>query len=66
MPTQDVLYLVVLAVSYILGQGYVDANQQSVNTFPIDDLTQSFSNIIQAELAKTSSTESTNTEKPVI
>lgn len=36
------------------GQGYVDAKQQPVKEFPIDDISQSFTNIIQAELSKTS------------
>ena len=54
MPTDDVLYLVIVSASYILGQGYVDAKQQSVKEFPIGDLAQSFTNIIQTELSKTS------------
>ncbi len=52
MPTEDVLYLVIVSASYILGQGYVDAKQQPVKEFPIDDISQSFTNIIQAELSK--------------
>lgn len=53
MPTEDVLYLVIVSASYILGQGYVDAKQQPVKEFPIGDIAQSFTNIIQAELSKT-------------
>ncbi|MHB1651376.1 MAG: hypothetical protein ACYCVD_02730 [Desulfitobacteriaceae bacterium] len=53
MPPQDVLYLVIIGASYILGQGYVDAKQQPVKDFPVADITQSFMNIIQAELSKT-------------
>ncbi|KJR48382.1 hypothetical protein UF75_1180 [Desulfosporosinus sp. I2] len=52
MPTEDVLYLVIVSASYILGQGYVDAKQQPIKEFPIEDITQSFTHIIQAELAK--------------
>jgi len=52
MPTEDVLYLVIVSASYILGQGYVDAKQQPVKEFPTDDISQSFTNIIQAELSK--------------
>ena len=52
MPTEDVLYLVIVSASYILGQGYVDAKQQPVNEFPIEDISQFFTNIIQAELSK--------------
>ena len=53
MPSEDVLYLVIAVSSYILGQGYVDAKQQKVDVFPSADLANSFTNIIQAELAKT-------------
>ncbi|SHH15323.1 hypothetical protein [Desulfosporosinus lacus] len=53
MPTEDVLYLVIVSASYILGQGYVDARQQPVKGFPIEDIAQSFTNIIQTELSKT-------------
>ena len=52
MPPSDVLYLVIASASYILGQGYVDAKQQPVKEFPVDNVTNSVSNIIQAELAK--------------
>lgn len=52
MPTEDVIYLVSLASVYILGQGYVDAKRQPVKEFPVDDFTNSISNIIQAELSK--------------
>jgi len=54
MPTEDVLYLSIVTASYILGQGYVDAKQQPVKEFPIEDIAQSFTSIIQAELSKTS------------
>lgn len=43
-----------MSPSYILGKGYVDAKQQPVKEFPIEDFAQSLTNIIQAELAKTS------------
>ena len=52
MPAQDVLYLVGLTASYILGQGYVDAKQQPVKELPVADITNSFAAIIQTELAK--------------
>lgn len=52
MPTPDVLYLVILGASYILGQGYVDAKQQPTKDLPVGDILQSFTNIIQAELGK--------------
>lgn len=52
MPPADVLYLVILGASYILGQGFVDAKQQPVQKFPTDDFIQSVTNIIQAELSK--------------
>lgn len=52
MPPSDVLYLVILGASYILGQGFVDAKQQPVQKFPVDDVSQSVGNIIQAELSK--------------
>lgn len=52
MPPADVLYLVILGASYILGQGYVDAKQQPVKEFPVNDVTQSFTSIMQAELGK--------------
>jgi len=52
MPTEDVLYLVIVAASYILGQGYVDAKQQPVKEFPIEDVSTSLTNIIQTELSK--------------
>ncbi len=52
MPTADVLYLVILGASYILGQGFVDAKQLPVKDFPVDDVTRSVSSIIQAELSK--------------
>lgn len=54
MPKEDVLYLVIVSASYILGQGYVDAKQQPVKEFPIEDFTQSLTNIIQKELSKIS------------
>jgi len=54
MSTEDVLYLVIVSASYILGQGYVDAKQQLVKDLPIDGITQSLTNIIQTELSKTS------------
>jgi len=53
MPPSDVLYLVILGASYILGQGFVDANQQPVKDFPVDAVSQSVTNIIQSELSKT-------------
>lgn len=53
MPEQDVLYLVIATASYILGQGYVDAKQQKVSVLPSEDLANSVTNIIQAEIAKT-------------
>ena len=53
MPAQDVLYLVGLTASYLLGQGYVDAKQQKVDVLPSADLANSLTNIIQAEIAKT-------------
>ena len=52
LPKEDVLYLVIVSASYILGQGYVDAKQQPVKDFPVDDISQSFTDIIQAELSK--------------
>jgi uncharacterized membrane protein len=52
MPASDVLSLVILGGSYILGQGFVDAKRQSVQEFPTDDVAQSVVNIIQAELKK--------------
>jgi len=52
MPPDDILYLVVLGASYILGQGYVDAKQQKVQEFPTDDVAQSIMNLIQAEQSK--------------
>ena len=52
-PTNDVLYLITLTASYILGQGYVDAKQQVVTHFPVDDFSASVTNIIHAEIAKT-------------
>jgi hypothetical protein len=52
MPPGDVFYLVILGASYILGQGYVDAKQQPVPEFPTNDVIQSVSNIIQAEVGK--------------
>jgi len=48
MPRDDLLYLIVLGASYILGQGFVDAKQQPVKDFPLDDV----ATIIQAELDK--------------
>jgi hypothetical protein len=48
IPTSDVLYLIILGASYILGQGYVDAKRQSVSEFPLYDVMT----IIQAELKK--------------
>jgi len=53
IPSADVLYLVGLTASYILGQGFVDAKQQKVATFPVEDFTNSVSSIIQAEIEKT-------------
>ena len=53
MPTEDVLYLVIVSASYILGQGYFDAKQQPIKGFPIEDIAQSFTNIVQTELSKT-------------
>ena len=52
MPPSDVMYLVILGASYILGQGYVDAKQQKVDVLPSEDLTNSVTNIIQAEIQK--------------
>lgn len=54
MPKEDVLYLVIVSASYILGQGYVDAKQQPVKEFPIEDFTQSLTNIIQKDLSEIS------------
>lgn len=53
MPAQDLLYLVIIGASYILGQGYVDGKQQPTQQFPVDDVSQSITNIIQAEISKT-------------
>lgn len=53
MPPEDVLYLVIASSSYILGQGIVDAKQQKVGILPSVDLTNSVTNIIQSEIAKT-------------
>ena len=53
MPAQDVLYLVGLTASYLLGQGYVDAKQNPVSVLPSADLANSVTSIIQAEIAKT-------------
>jgi len=53
MPNDSVMYLVILAASYILGQGYVDAQKQPTTNFPVDDFTNSVTNIIQSEIAKT-------------
>lgn len=63
MPAQDVLYLVILGASYILGQGYVDGKQQPVKQFPVDDVSQSVLSIIKAELEKTGFGQNTPLEK---
>jgi hypothetical protein len=52
MPPSDLSYLMILGVSYILGQGYVDAKQQPVKDFPVNDITQAMSDIVQVELNK--------------
>jgi len=52
MPPDDILYLVVLGVSYILGQGYVDAKKQPVQDFPVDAMAQSVMNLVKAEQIK--------------
>lgn len=52
MPTEDVLYLVIVSASYILGQGYVDAKRQPVKEFPIEDISTSVTHIVKAELEK--------------
>lgn len=52
LPSEDVLYLTILGVSYILGQGFVDAKKQPTNEFPVEGFTNSVTTIIQAELGK--------------
>lgn len=52
LPNSDLLYLVIVAASYILGQGYVDAKQQPVQTLPAEDVTNSITNILKAEVEK--------------
>ena len=41
-----------MSASCIVGQGYVDGKQQPVKELPVDDITNSFADIIQTELAK--------------
>jgi uncharacterized protein (DUF2062 family) len=48
LPSEDLLYLIILGGSYILGQGFVDAKQQTVQDFPVDLVTD----LISAELQK--------------
>lgn len=63
MPPADVLYLVILGASYILGQGYVDAQQKPVQQFPVEDVSQSVLNIVKTELEKTGFGQNTPLEK---
>jgi len=53
MPMDALMSLVGMSSAYILGQGYVDGKQQPVKELPIGDITNSFAEIIQTELAKT-------------
>jgi len=36
-----------------LDKGYVDAKQQPIKEFPVEDIAQSFTHIVQTELLKT-------------
>jgi len=53
MPAQALMYLVVASGTYMISQGYVDAKQTNVTTFPVDDVTNAVSDIIQSQMQKT-------------
>jgi len=53
IPSDALLYLVGIAASYILGQGYVDAKQQPVKELPVADITSAIANIFQEEISRT-------------
>ena len=53
IPSADVLYLVGLTASYILGQGFVDTKQQPVKELPVGDITSALADIVRAELVNT-------------
>jgi len=52
LPSSDLLYLVIASATYILGQGYVDAKQQTVKELPAEDISTSITNIVKSELDK--------------